>query len=211
MRRFPVWFAISIALTSCSSSARPEPPSEPQPSATPATVSPGDAAEASAAATPDAANAKPTDDKHPRIFSWASWRERNEKWLAEPSNDHCDPRNRHARRKGESECYPPIDVQLAGIVTRARRSTHDQATAVLTVDRGYSSSMTSDYYISVLDADARPATKWVHPSLVERDFAEFELPLRAEVSIDRGITHAAIVEDLTTDDRFPDGDPRSQP
>ncbi|MEO6775733.1 MAG: hypothetical protein ABI467_22425 [Kofleriaceae bacterium] len=203
-----MWFAISIASMSCSSPAKPEPPSAPQRPATPV-VAPFDAG--STTATPDATSATVVDDKFPRIFPWAMWRARNEKWLATTSDNHCDPRHRHVRRKGESECYPPINVQLAGIVVEGRRSTHDEATTVLTVDRGYSSSVTSDYYISVLDPEDRPATKWVHPSLIERNFAEFELPLRTGVSIERGTTRAAVVEELTMDDRFPDGDPRSQP
>ena len=192
------WFAISVAVTSCSSSTKPEPPSAPQTVATPSAGSASDAAVA-------------TDDKHPRIFPWASWRERNEKWLATPSDDHCDPRNRHVPQKGEAECYPPSNVQLAGIITRAQRAKNDEAKSLLTVDRGYSASVTDDYFISLLDADGRPATKWVHPSVVERDFSQFELPIRTDVPVERGITHAAIVEKLTTDDRFPDGDARSQP
>jgi len=202
---------LAIALASCSSSARPEPASEPQPAATPRALSGGDAVVVEV--RPDGASpgAVGPDRKHPRIFPWESLRERNEKWLSNPSDDHCDPRNRHLRRKGESECYPPSNVQLAATITRAARAKHDQSRTSLTVDRGYSASVTSDYFISLLDADGRPATPWVHPSRVERDFSEFELPIHTDVPVERGITRAAIVEKLTTEDRFPDSDSRSQP
>jgi hypothetical protein len=206
MMHLRVWLAISMTAASCSSPAKPEPPG-PQTPVTPTSSSPRDAAEV--AATPDAPIA--IDDKHPRIFPWALWRERNEKWLATPSNDHCDPRNDHVRRKGESECYPPINVQLAAMVISGHRSNHDNATKVLTLDRGYFASVNSDYYISILDADDRPATKWVHPSLIQAESVEFELPRRLGLPIDFGNTHAAIVQQLTSDDRFSDDDPRSQP
>lgn len=207
MRRLN-WIALSVAATSCSPSAKPEPPAAPQSAKPQAAEAPPDAIVSAAIA--DAPSAL-TDERRPIVFPWAVWRERNEKWLANPTNDHCDPRNRHVRRKGESECYPPSNVQLAGIVIRAQRAQNDDAKSLLTIDRGYSASVTVDYFMSLLDADGRPATKWVHPSHVESDFSQFELPTRLDVPVERGITHAAIVERLTTEDRFPDDDPRSQP
>ena len=201
-------FAISIVLASCSSSAKPEPPSGPQAPTPPNAGTPSDAA--LTVATADAAGANAIDDKHPRIFPWAAWRERNDKWLSNPSDDHCDPRNRHVPRKGESECYPPSNVQLAALVISAH-SAHDPAITIFTLDRGDLASVNADYYISILDADDRPATKWVHPSRIQQQSTQIELPHRIAVSIKFGETHAAVVEHLSSDDQFPEDDPRRQP
>lgn len=204
------WIAISIAMTSCSSSAKPEPPSGRQPAAPPAA---GLLADAAVVGTPpDAASTAPADDKHPRIFPWAAWRERNEKWLAMPSDDHCDARNNHhPRKKGESECYPPTSVQLAAIVTRQKFVDNDTKTIELTLDRGHLASVTADYFISLLDADGRPATRWVHPSEVQDDYSKLVIPYPHGLGLRAGKTHAAIVDSLSSDDQFPQNDPRSAP
>ena len=198
-------FAISIA-ASCSSAAKPAPPSRQQTIVAPRAGSASDAG--IVAAAPVAAIAG--DEKFPRIFQWAERRQRNEKWLSRPSDDHCDPRNRHVPRKGEAECYPPSNVHLAAILVSAYPA-RDRTRAVFTLDRGEWASITSDYYVSLLDADDRPATKWVHPTRVDQQSCQIELPQRTEVSIAPGKTRVAIVERLTSDEQFPDGDPRSQP
>jgi hypothetical protein len=204
--RLGVWVAISMAPAGCSAPAKPEPPREP------ATQAPAPADDEEAVVAREAATAKPVDDKHPRIFPWAMWRERNDQWLAVPSDNHCDPRNdHHPRRKGESECYPPSNVQLAVIVTRTRFLNNNTKIIELTVDRGYRAAVSRDYFISLLDADGRPATRWIHPTEVADDISRFVIPYPHGLNLEAGKSRAAIVEWLTSDDRFDDGDPRSAP
>jgi hypothetical protein len=120
--------------------------------------------------------------------------------------DHCDPRWTQPSRKGEHECYPPITVRLAALVTRQRLyDIRGRAMLILTIDRGSDASVSKDYFVSILDADDRPMTKWAHPTEVSSEESRFEVP---GMNIEPGKTRVAVVKDLFPEDRFPDTDPR---
>ncbi len=204
MTRSPSLFAV-LVLASCSPPAQHAPPAPPDP-------------EAWGSDVPD--KSRPVDardDRQPHVFPWQMWRERNDKWLASPVNDICDPRSTHRRQKGDRECYPPIVVQIAALVTRYKFVNNDPTvptntnTLELTLDRGSNASVWTDYYVSLLDAEDRPVTRWVHPTAVGDDGCKVQIPYQRGLDLRNGTSRAAIVSELTPDDRFPDDDPRSAP
>lgn len=193
---------------SCSSSSKPEArsapavPEETYPSRTDPTaiVMMPDAAN-DVAMVPDASAPEVIDNGHPRIFPWQSLRGRDPKVPATPKEEGCDllpPASRPVR------CDNVPGARLAARVLLHRYESDD---LILELDRGSDYAVSTEYFVSLLDRDDRPMTRWVHPSAIHARSSRVRIPHAG--NLHDGIKRAAIVEKITPDERFPDTDLRS--
>jgi len=79
----------------------------------------------------------------------------------------------------------------------------------ITLDQGAGTAVEPEFFASLLDADDRPATRWVHLEHIDSRTSRIYIPRSDLARIGDHPDHAAVVQHLTDNDRFPDHDPRN--